>query len=340
MKIGKKVFSVVAAALCCVLGTLSVKADVIWEPMDSFYSEHSSECIYVNRQYTANGPDGKVILYVSPEVPEPVDVWENGHRAAISFTYEDKEGIVWGIYDDYDGMTGWMPMDYMEVVYDSIAFREEHAAELVKQSGELEGVPQGEEFRFWEYPGSQEYYTQPMNDYAPEYYCVYTDESGHRWGCVGYYFGIRDVWVCLDEPSADYAQLTGASEDGGTAADSEGQREEAADTKEQKDGTADIEEKDETADMEGQKAQADANRGVAAPGSEGTKDSETDSTGEGTVESHGSGQQRDAGQETERIVPKSDNKAMTTAIVMVAVVVVATAALLVILRRKGSETPK
>lgn len=311
MKIGKKVFSVAAAALCCVLGTLSVKADVIWEPMDSFYSEHSSECVYANRQYTANGPDGKVILYVSPEVPEPVDVWENGHRAAISFTYEDKEGIVWGIYDDYDGMTGWMPMDYMEVVYDSIAFREEHAAELVKQSGELEGVPQGEEFRFWEYPGAQEYYTQTMNDYAPEYYCVYADESGHSWGCVGYYFGIRDVWVCLDEPSADYAQLTGASEDSGTAADSEGQKE-----------------------------QADANRGVAAPGSEGTKDSETDSTGEGTVESHGSGQQRDAGQETERIVPKSDNKAMTTAIVMVAVVVVATAALLVILRRKGSETPK
>lgn len=332
MKIGKKVFFVAVAALCCMLGALSVKADVIWEPMDSFYGEHSSECVYVNRQYTANGPDGKVILYVSPEVPEPVTVWENGHTAVISFTYEDRDGILWGIYDDYNGMTGWMPMDYMEVVYDSIAFREEHAAELVEQSGELEGVPKGEEFRFWEYPGSQEYFTQPMDDYAPEYYCVYVDERGHSWGCVGYYFGIRDVWVCLDEPSADYAQLTaGASEDDGTAADPEGQG----------DGTLNSEEQNgEGADSKGQKNEADGNKGAAAQGSEGTEDSEADSSGEGTVESHGSGQKRDGGQETERIVPKSDNKAMTAAIVMVAAVVVVTAVLLVILKRKDSETPK
>lgn len=322
MKIGKKFLSVAAAALCCVLGTLSVKADMIWTPMDSFYNEHSSECVHVNRQFTANGPDGKVILYVSPEVPEPVEVWENGHTAVISFTYEDKEGIVWGIYDDYEGMTGWMPMDYMDVVYDSIAFREEHAAELVEQSGELEDVPNGEEFRFWKYPGSQEYSSLTMDDYVPSYYCVYVDERGHSWGCVGYYYGIRDVWVCLDEPSADYAQLAaGTSEEGATAPDSEGQKGQAADS-------------------EGQTSQTDGNQGTTAPGSEDTKDLEKDSSGEGTVESHGSGQGKDGGGETERIVPKSDNKAMTAAIVMVAVVVAATAALLVILKRKGSETPE
>lgn len=330
MKIGKKVFSVAAAALCFMLGALPVNADVIWEPMDSFYSEHSSECVHVNRQFTANGPDGKVILYVSPEVPEPVATWENGHRAVISSTYKDKDGILWGIYDDHDGMTGWMPMDYMEVVYDSIAFREEHASELVEQSGELENVPKGETFYFWKYPGSQEYSAQTMDDYAPGYYCVYVDGHGHSWGCVGYYFGIRDVWVCLDEPAADYAKLTaGSSEEGGTAEDSEKQREET-ESEGQKGGAADPEgQRDGTAESEGQKG--------GAPGSEGAKDSETDSTGEGSMESHGSGQQR-GGQETERIVPKPDNKAMTAAIVMVAAVVIITAALLILLKRKGSET--
>ena len=200
MKIWKKIFSAAAATLCCMFGAMSVKADMIWEPMDSFYSEHSAECTYVNRVFTANGPDGKVILYVSPEVPEPVAVWENGYTAHISFTYEDRDGILWGISDDSDGRVGWVPMDYVEVVYDSIAFREEHAAELVEQAGELEGVDYGEAFYFWEYPGSSVFHDMTMGDYPPSYYCVYTDERGHSWGCVGYYFGIRDVWVCLDEP--------------------------------------------------------------------------------------------------------------------------------------------
>lgn len=302
MKIRKKIFSMATAALCCILGTLSVKADLIWEPIDSFYNEHSSECVYVNRQFTANGPDGKVILYVSPEVPEPVAVWENGYTAVVSFTYEDKDGILWGIYDDYEGMTGWMPMDYMEVVYDSISFREEHAAELVEQSGELEGVASGEEFYFWKYPGSERCSAVTMEDYAPEYYSVYTDERGHSWGCVGYYFGTRDVWVCLDEPTADYAQLTGVDSEDGEAA---------------------------------QKGETDGN-----PGSEGANGLEPDPSGEEAAESRGAGLQDEDGQEAERIVPKPDNRAMTAAIVMVAAVVAVTAFLLVVLKRKGSETPK
>ena len=336
MKIWKKIFSAAAATLCCMFGAMSVKADMIWEPMDSFYSEHSAECTYVNRVFTANGPDGKVILYVSPEVPEPVAVWENGYTAHISFTYEDRDGILWGISDDSDGRVGWVPMDYMEVVYDSIAFREEHAAELVEQAGELEGVDYGEAFYFWEYPGSSVFHDMTMGDYPPSYYCVYTDERGHSWGCVGYYFGIRDIWVCLDEPGADYAQLfPGVLGDGEADTGLEGQKGQTASSEDQESGTTgnltatDPDVADQNTTEQGA-ADQDASEGTGA---------ETDSSGEGSVESHGAGQQKD-GQETGRIVPKPDNRAMTAAIAMVPAVVAVTAVLLVILKRKGSETPK
>ena len=192
---------------CCGLWAMSVRADVIWEPMDSFYEKHSSECTYVNRQFTAKGPDGKVILYKSPILPEQVAVWENGYQAYISFTYKDSHGIVWGIFEGENGMTGWMPMAYMEAVYDSISFQEEFEDEIQEQIGELDVSCMGEEVFFWKYPGSRDNNSIIIRNNIPQYRWVYEDEDGHRFGRVAYYFGLRDVWVCIDAPGADYEQL-------------------------------------------------------------------------------------------------------------------------------------
>ena len=47
----------------CILGfPKDVHADVIWEPEDSFYKMHADDCVYHNRYYIANGPDGKVTV--------------------------------------------------------------------------------------------------------------------------------------------------------------------------------------------------------------------------------------------------------------------------------------
>ena len=196
------------AILCfCALWVRPVRADVIWEPVDSFYEKHSSECTYVNRQFTAKGPEGKVILYKSPVLPEQVTVWENGYQAYISFTYKDSYGIVWGIFEGENGMTGWMPMAYMEAVYDSISFQEEFEDEIQDHIGELDESCMGEEVFFWIYPGSRDNNSIIIRNNIPQYRWVYEDPDGHRFGRVAYYFGLRDVWVCIDAPGADYEQL-------------------------------------------------------------------------------------------------------------------------------------
>lgn len=203
----KKTICVLAVMACCMLFPCRARADVIWEPMDSFYQNHSSECEHMGRFFTADGPDGKVMLYKSPEMPEVLETWDNGYQVYIHFTYEDKDGITWGVYDDYEGTVGWVPMDYMSLVYDSIAFREEHAAELVAQEGELDEAYLGKEIQFWKYPGSEVHYTEQTGDYMPSYQTVYQDGNGHSWGCVGYYFGSRDFWVCIDAPDAEFEEL-------------------------------------------------------------------------------------------------------------------------------------
>ena len=191
--------------LCSTPCFLTARADVIWEPQDTFYEQHASECVYVNRWFTADGPDGVVMLYKSPLLPEVVDTWDNGHEAFIAFTYEDEDGVVWGINEGRE--TGWMPMDYMKVVYDEVSFKEEYGYQIRPETGTLEDQYAGEEVYFWNYPGAAEGNSITIEGDMPQYNGVFTDEKGHEWGKVGYYYGYKNVWVCLDDPKGDYGEL-------------------------------------------------------------------------------------------------------------------------------------
>lgn len=44
-------------------------------------------------------------------------------------------------------------------------------------------------------------------DFLPSYESVYLDEKNRCWGNVGYYYGMRNVWICIDAPDADFDTL-------------------------------------------------------------------------------------------------------------------------------------
>lgn len=199
----KKWIYLLGAAISCMLFTITPKADVVFEPDDSFYHAHALECTYVGRQYTANGPDGQVSVYESPQSPKTVDTWQNGRQETVYFTYEGQDGITWGVGQD----GGWVPMEYMQVVYDNISFMEEHEAEIKSQGGTLESQPKGSKIYFWKYPGSQVNYEGSIEDGPLSYEKTYEDSEGNSWGYIGYYYGYRDVWVCIGQPTADYGQI-------------------------------------------------------------------------------------------------------------------------------------
>ena len=202
----KKCFSVLSILFCCMLFVLPVHADVIWEPDDYFYNQHALDCTYVNRMFTTNGPDGVVIVYKNPESPQVITRLDNGIKIYISYTYSDANGILWGIYEDSDKI-GWLPMDYMEVVYDSISFHEDYADKIVSQSGELKNQYKNKEIYLWKYPGSEEFNIIKVEDFMPSYNSVYLDEENRCWGNINYYFGFRDVWICIDQPTDDFNTL-------------------------------------------------------------------------------------------------------------------------------------
>ena len=202
----KKWICIMALLCYCVVCMQPVRADIIWEPEDGFYSKHIDECVYVNRLYTANGPDNIVIIYKNPESPSVVSRLTNGERMNISYVYTDQDGIEWGYADE----TGWTPMAYLEVVYDAISFEEAYADEIKAQSGSLDAAYMEKEILLWQYPGSENFYAVSPGENGtnlPEYSAVFTDEQGRDWGNTAYYYGYKDVWICLDEPDAPFEKL-------------------------------------------------------------------------------------------------------------------------------------
>lgn len=201
-----------AVVACWMFCALPARADVIWEPYhDDFYQQNMESCEYLNRTYTANGPDGKVIVYESPKNPTVVTTWENGFKAYISFTYTDAAGNVWGVYDDSEsGINGWMPMAYMSVVYDYISFQEEFAESISEESGTIPAVCAGQMVRFWKYPGADDYYEMSMPEDAeslPQYSKLFVDEAGQQWGYISYFRGTKHRWVCLANPDGSLEEL-------------------------------------------------------------------------------------------------------------------------------------
>ncbi|MCI9170625.1 MAG: hypothetical protein HFF42_06830 [Lawsonibacter sp.] len=202
----RKMLTLFLAALALLSMAVPASADLIWEPGDPFYEKHQGECDYVGREYVLAGYDGKVTVFTAPGSMSKLTL-DNGLLGTIQFTWEGK-GTVWGYLirwdDDRENRTeGWVPMDDVSLVYDSQQFMEDHAGEIIT---ETQPVPVDfHEAVTYRYPNgpADDGVLNEDTDYMPfdeTFTQVYTDENGLRWGYVGYYMGIRGVWICLDDP--------------------------------------------------------------------------------------------------------------------------------------------
>ena len=201
---------------CCILILVamllpvSVRADVIYEPFDDFYMTNREVCSYVGRNYQATGPNGTVTLYESPVNPGIKKTYDNGITLYVSYTYQDGDGIQWACCDNWeDNITGWVPMEYLLLIYDEQSFYEEHIEQIVPVQVTLDSAElTGKTVYFWAYPGSTDYIEVEMSaDYHPSFQESYTDENGTEWIRCGYFMGIKGKWINLNQPTADYETL-------------------------------------------------------------------------------------------------------------------------------------
>jgi len=188
------------------------RADVIWEPNNTFYKTHQNQCRNVpGRAYYTNGEEGFVTLWTAPGGSTVAWQLENGEKLYIQWLYED-----WG-YAEKGEDGGWVPMEELYLIYDSISFAEEYADEIRPYDGEFaDYAGDAETISFFSYPGAPEIQrtynlaewgealtnltgTAGQDSYIQS---VYVDENGLTWGFVGYMYGRLNAWFCLDDPAA------------------------------------------------------------------------------------------------------------------------------------------
>lgn len=204
--------------LICILMSAAIlsvaaSADVIWEPNDDFYQQHYEECEYLGRSYYANGQEGFIEVFKTPDAKEYVETnLENGTELYVSFIMECNEKT-WGVIELEDGRTGWVCMDELTLIYDNQSFVEEHETEFVPYDGSFEELCTSENQRviFWSFPGSGrisgdfETLHQGYSPLMPD--VTWTDSEGRVWGRIGYYMAARG-WVCLSDPDNENLPVT------------------------------------------------------------------------------------------------------------------------------------
>ena len=207
--------SVAAVAIIMVspalMFTPAAFADAIATPDNSFYIRHNSECVYLNRGFYANGEGGSVSLKKEPGSSTETGSVENGVKINIMFTYEYK-GETWGVTTVYisgksynEFPTGWVPFSQLLLAYDYICFNEDHQEEIYNYTGGYDSLKEAEKIVLWSWPGSGvELSSIQQGDFDYNNLGIdsaYKDGEGREWGFIGYWYGARNVWVCISDPS-------------------------------------------------------------------------------------------------------------------------------------------
>lgn len=197
---------IISILLLIALLVPSARADVIIEPENVFYSAHQDEITYLPRRYEANGSSGWVCLVESPNLQLTRKTWTNGTVFSVNWYYNDGS-TTWGLVDD----AYWIDLSQCLVVYDYLSFEQDYGTEFKNYSSDelklCDYIPATGEVNLvlYSYPGSEghDIFTLSAEDLDwITFTCSWTDENGYLWGFIGYLYGYRNMWICLDHPSS------------------------------------------------------------------------------------------------------------------------------------------
>ena len=197
----RKLLALLTVLLLLVTMVTPAFADVLWMPRGNASFEYDA---VLNRAFLTNGGDGYVTVYTAPNSMSKVANLANGTRFYVVYTREEKDGSLWGLgYEaGIDGAEGWVPLADMALIYDYVSFEEDHGNEFQAYDGSADELT---EACTYSYPGGVRISTVKAMDggaytLGQGFRNLYTDENGLRWSYIGYYYGLKNFWVCIDDP--------------------------------------------------------------------------------------------------------------------------------------------
>lgn len=201
MNLRRRVISFFTVAAVLLLSFLTVSADSIWMPIDLFFDPET--CEFTQRHYIAASDEGEVTLVDTPITMRKIGTFANGIDFLISWVCKGPDDEPWGSFENYtepdakepvyvygDVRSGYLPMEDLKVVYDTISFTEDHpddvkdieTFDLNKKSGKI---------ILWAYPGAERIdYTLDIKEIDSDGFWtednyqiskIYTDANGNDW---------------------------------------------------------------------------------------------------------------------------------------------------------------
>lgn len=204
----KKLFCILLTVL---LLSVSVSADVLWEPYrNDYYWKHAQSTTTVDARYEV--PQGMTAnIYSAPVNGKLIKTLEAGTTVYVGMSTV-KHGEVWGVgYPLGDFETeGWFRLGRLQKQYSHEDFVNDHADSIAAEEAWLVAAEVGGDLYTWTYPGSgisdgvlPQEALEAASDYNNgnvSYGLVYTDPNGGKWGYIGYHMGHMG-WMYLNDPT-------------------------------------------------------------------------------------------------------------------------------------------
>lgn len=215
MKKLKRIFLCLLTVCMLSMGSMPAKvyADVLIELDDSFWKSHQSDCDHLYRSYTVNAFEGYAILWESPVSSRQKEVLANGTSVRSNWHYTDDKGETWcavmtGEMNNrgYEKIRGWIKTSDCLADLDYISFREQHEQQFVEYDPAYDRVfDELETVVLWTYPCSGSVAAEGIDarwfQESGGFNTCWEDFQGRMWAFVGYCYGIRNTWICLDDPA-------------------------------------------------------------------------------------------------------------------------------------------
>lgn len=210
----KRIRAIISAVLAgC---TVAAAGTAVWAdddeltpPRDGFYEIYESQCeLHDYRSFRA-AVDFDV--FASPIDQRSIRRVGVGEVISTNVSYTAPDGVIWSYAYSETGQGGWFRMENVSLVYDSIAFTEEHQSELTPYAGQLDNFSPVEYLFLWTYPGSgeaenvcragDEWFTNgDVQNLGERAAYVYRDGSGSEWVYLDF---LPSGWVYVPNPEAD-----------------------------------------------------------------------------------------------------------------------------------------
>ena len=202
----KRLFVIIIVYACFFPATFTVVyADVVLtdsraELENDFFSKYSSQIIYLGRSFVANSETGSVGVKTEPESKKDIAGIENGEVVFVQYSCLYGGGF-WGFTFDY---SGWIKLDQMLVLYDYVAFAEEHQEEFYSYTGDYNEIEEARSVVVWPWPGADAplWTLEDLDMKSFLVFHAFKDEEGREWGFIQYLFINRNIWVCLSDPNS------------------------------------------------------------------------------------------------------------------------------------------